>query len=62
MEGIGLLIFLCFFFTLGVPIIFFVVWLVKSSRGAEDSKIFLILAVGWLIVGGGICASILGVF
>jgi hypothetical protein len=62
MEGIGLLIFLCFFFTFGVPIIFFIIWVAKRARGADDSKIFLVMAVGWLIVGGGICASILGVF
>jgi uncharacterized membrane protein len=59
MGGIEILIFACFFVTFGPPIIFFVIGLVKRKTQMNVAKSFFILSAVWLIIGGGICASIL---
>lgn len=59
MEGIGILIFICFAITFGPPIILFAVGLSKRKNDTNTSNLFFILAALWLLVGGGICASIL---
>jgi hypothetical protein len=59
MEGIGTLIAACFLFTFGPPVILLIVALVKRIRNKDSAKIFFILGLTWLIIGGGICASIL---
>lgn len=59
MEGIGLLITICFLITFGPPVIFFIIGLIKHNRNRNAAKIFYIIAAVWLIVGGGMCASIM---
>jgi len=59
MEGIATLIILCFSITFGPPIIFLIVGFVKRIQKKRSAKVFLILGTVWLIIGGGICFSIL---
>jgi hypothetical protein len=59
MEGLATLIMICFLITFGPPVIFFIIGIAKRNTNRDSSKTFLILAALWLIVGGGICASLL---
>lgn len=59
MDGLGALIFLCIMLTFGVPVIIFIVGLVKWHTKRNTAKNLFILAAVWLIIGGGICASLL---
>jgi quinol-cytochrome oxidoreductase complex cytochrome b subunit len=56
MEALILLILLVMF---GPPVLFLIVGLVKRSRNQDSAKVFFILGAVWLLVGGGICASLL---
>jgi len=60
MEGLALFIFICFGITFGPPVLFIILGIVKRRKSPAASKTFFILGVLWLIVGGGICASMLG--
>jgi hypothetical protein len=59
MDGIGILIMLILGIMFGPPVVFFIVGLKKRSTNREASTVFFILGVAWLVIGGGICASIL---
>lgn len=59
MNGIGLLILFLFLITFGPPVLLFIIALVKRNRNRDSAKVLFILAAVWLIVGGGICASML---
>lgn len=60
-EGaILLIILLCFMLTLGVPILLFIIGAVKRKRDKDRAKIFFIIGLIWLLVGGGTCLAILG--
>ncbi|MBT1700778.1 hypothetical protein KK083_28060 [Fulvivirgaceae bacterium PWU4] len=59
MEGIGLLILICFLITFAPPVIFFIAGLVKRRSNKRASTVLFILGTIWLIIGGGICASIM---
>jgi len=60
MNGIGFLIVICFLITFGPPVLLFVMGVVRRNRNQDSAKILFIVAAVWFIVGGGICASILG--
>ena len=59
MEGIGQLIALILVVMFGPPVAFFIIGLVKRKSNPEAAKIFYIVAIVYLLVGGGICASML---
>lgn len=59
MNGIGLLIALCFLITFGPPVMFFILGLFKHNRNKNAAKTYYIMAAVWLIAGGGICATIM---
>jgi hypothetical protein len=60
MEGIGILIVISFLFTFGVPLLFLIIGLTKRKHDKKTSNLFFIMGTVWLVIGGGICASILG--
>lgn len=59
MDGIGIFILACFLVTFGPPLVFLILGFVKRKTQKDISTLFFILGAMWLIVGGGICASIL---
>jgi len=59
MDGIGTLIALILGIMFGPPLLFFIIGFNKRTSDKNTSKVFFILGVVWLVVGGGICASIL---
>jgi hypothetical protein len=59
MEGIGTFIFLILLVMFGPPLLFTIIGFVMRNSNKQAAKIFFILAAGWLIIGGGICASIM---
>jgi hypothetical protein len=42
----------------GPPLLFLILGLARRKTDKEIAKLFYVLAAGWLIVGGGICASL----
>lgn len=56
MEALILVILLVMF---GPPVLFLIVGLAKRNRNQDSAKVFFILGAVWLLVGGGICASLL---
>jgi len=52
---IGLVLFLVF----GVPVILIIAGIVRMRSNRDLGKRLLIFGVAWLIIGGGICASLL---
>jgi hypothetical protein len=59
MEGIGTLIILVLLVMFGPPVLFTIIGFVQRNSNKQAAKVFFILAAGWLIIGGGICASLL---
>jgi hypothetical protein len=59
MGGIGLLIAICFLITFGPPVLFLIMGLNMRNKDKNNGKGLIILSVVWLIIGGGICASIM---
>jgi hypothetical protein len=59
MEGLGAIIALILAVMFGPPLLFLILGLSKRKSNPESAKIFYILSATWLIVGGGICATIL---
>jgi hypothetical protein len=59
MAGIGLIFVILFGIMLGPPIILVIIGLQKRKTDKDSAKIFYILAVSWIVIGGGICASLL---
>lgn len=57
--GIGILVLICFLATFAPPVILFVAGLVKRKSNKQSATVLFVLATLWLIVGGGLCASIL---
>lgn len=57
MDQILFLIYGVILLMFGPPVVFLILGIVKRKK--ESGKVFLILAVTWLLVGGGICASLL---
>jgi hypothetical protein len=53
------IIFLVLLVMFGPPVLFMILGAVKRTSNKETSKIFFVLAAVWLLVGGGICASII---
>jgi hypothetical protein len=43
----------------GPPLILLIIGLNKRAQRPDSAKVFYILAVVYLLIGGGICASIL---
>jgi len=43
----------------GVPLVLIIIGLVRLRKKDNSAKIFLILGFAWLIVGLGICATLL---
>lgn len=60
MDGIATLIISLFFITFAPPVIFLIIGLVKRNTNKDTAKVFFILAAAWFIIGGGICASMMG--
>lgn len=54
-----ILIFFCFFITFGIPVILFIVGSTYKERSKDFAKTFYIIAAVWLLIGGGICATIM---
>lgn len=59
MDGVGFLIFLCFAFTFGPPLLCLIIGLAKHNKDRAIAKVLYIVGALWLIIGGGICASIM---
>jgi hypothetical protein len=59
MDGIGIIIFLVLAVMFGPPLVFLIVGLKKRTSNKESAKVFYILAAVYLVIGGGICASLL---
>ena len=59
MEGIGVLIAIMYAALIGPPLIFLIIGLSKRKSNPVKAKPFFILAVVYLLIGGGICASLL---
>ena len=59
MDGIAVLIISLFMITFAPPVIFLIIGLVKYNKSRDAAKIFFILGATWLIIGGGICLSLM---
>ena len=59
MEGLEIIIAFMALFWFGPPLLLFIIGAYKRRSGSESAKVFFILGVGWVIIGGGICASML---
>ena len=59
MDGLGVIIMLILAVMFGPPIVFVIIGLKKRTSNIESAKVFFILAAVYLLIGGGICASIL---
>lgn len=59
MNGIGILIGIILFIMFGPPVLFAIIGLSKRKTDKKSAKVFYIIAIAWLIAGGGICATIL---
>jgi hypothetical protein len=44
---------------LGTPLLLLIIGAVKMRKDPKTGKILLILAAAWVLVGGGICASLI---
>jgi hypothetical protein len=56
---IGLLITLLAALMFGPPIIFVVIGVAKRNTNKQTAKLFYILAAVYVLIGGGICATLL---
>jgi hypothetical protein len=59
MDGIGFIVVICCLITFGPPIALIISGSRMSQRNKEAGRVFIILGIVWLIIGGGICASIM---
>lgn len=59
MEGIAILVLFLFGITFVPPIIFFIVGFVRRKTNKQAANVSFILGAIWLIIGGGICATIM---
>jgi hypothetical protein len=60
MDGLGTLIAICFLITFGPPVLFIIIGVYKQKNNNKDSaQLYYILGAAWLIVGGGICATLM---
>jgi hypothetical protein len=59
MEGLSFIIFFLFFISFGIPTIFFLIALFRWKTNKNLAKVFLIIGIVWLIIGGGSCLSLL---
>jgi quinol-cytochrome oxidoreductase complex cytochrome b subunit len=59
MEGLEIIIVLILLIMFGPPLLFLVLGFVKRRSNPSASKVFFILAFAWIIIGGGICASMI---
>ena len=57
--GIGLIIVILLGIMFGPPLVFLIIGLSKRKTSKDSATIFYILAVAWVVIGGGICASML---
>jgi len=60
MEGLGTLILICFAITFGPPLLFFILGISRRKKDPKHANVMFILGALWLIIGGGICATIMG--
>ena len=59
MESLETIILLIMLIMFGPPLLFAIIGFVQRKSNKRIAKIFFILAAVWLIVGGGICATIM---
>ncbi|HEU5147244.1 MAG TPA: hypothetical protein VFT90_11040 [Chryseosolibacter sp.] len=59
MEAVAALIIGLFLITFAPPVIFFIIGLFKRNTNKDTAKVFFILAAAWLIIGGGMCFSMM---
>lgn len=59
MNGIGAIIALVLLVMFGPPLLLAIIGLSRRKTSRQAAKVLFILAAVWLIVGGGICATIL---
>lgn len=59
MNDIGIVIVICITIMFGPPLLFLIIGMVKRNTNKEMAKLFFILAAAWLMIGGGICASMM---
>ena len=59
MNGLGELSLMFFSVWFGPPAIFAIIGLVKRKSDPAAAKGFFIFAVVWVLIGGGICLSLL---
>lgn len=61
MDGLGVMLLVLFLLMAGPPVVFLIIGIVKHTRSnIQSAKIFYILAVAWVVIGGGICATLIG--
>lgn len=59
MDDYAIMILFFFGITFGPPLILFIVGFVKRKTNKQASNVSFVLGAIWLIIGGGICATIL---
>ena len=59
MEGLEVLLFIILGIMFGPPLLFIILGFVKRRKNRSTSKVFFILAFAWMIIGGGICLSMI---
>lgn len=59
MINMQFVIFFCLFVTFGIPVILFFIGWNYRERNKDFAKTFYIIAAVWLLIGGGVCATIL---
>lgn len=59
MEGLEILLALILLVMFGPPLLFLILGFVKMKTNKSASKVFFILCFAWVIIGGGICASMI---
>jgi hypothetical protein len=58
MDGLASLVLFFSLLIFGVPVILFIVGLLRLRTNKDSAKNLFIFAAVWLIVGGGICAAL----
>lgn len=57
--GLGVIVLGLLGIMIGPPVILVIIGLRKRSTNKDTARIFYILGVAWLVIGGGICATLI---
>lgn len=59
MDSLAAFVILCLTLGFGVPILLIIIGLSRYHTDGDSAKKFLIVGVVWLLVGAGICATLI---